>query len=53
MSLMTILRRSALAATLVLSPLVLAQAANPPGFACATAHPLATQACMDSLAAGG
>lgn len=25
----------------------------PPGYACATAHPLATQACLDTLAAGG
>ena len=33
---------------------VSARAADlPPGYACATAHPLATQACMDTLAAGG
>lgn len=25
----------------------------PPGYACATAHPIATQACMDVLASGG
>ncbi len=30
-----------------------AAAAQPPGYACATAHPLATQACMDILARGG
>ena len=26
---------------------------TPPGYACATAHPLATQACMEVMAAGG
>ena len=30
-----------------------AQAATPPGYACATAHPLATDACIEILAAGG
>ncbi|MFP5305022.1 MAG: gamma-glutamyltransferase [Gammaproteobacteria bacterium] len=30
-----------------------AAAAKPPGYACATAHPLATQACMGILADGG
>ncbi|TJY56794.1 gamma-glutamyltransferase [Sinimarinibacterium sp. CAU 1509] len=30
-----------------------AVAAQPPGYACATAHPLATQACMEILAGGG
>lgn len=53
MSLMTVLRRTAAPLVFVLCLAAPARAANPPGFACATAHPLATQACMDSLAAGG
>lgn len=49
---MTGLRRCA-AAALLLPALAFGAAETPPGYACATAHPLATQACMAVMADGG
>ena len=53
MTISAILRRSALLIVFLSAPAFAAPAAHPPGAAIASAHELATQAGLDTIAAGG
>ena len=53
MTISAILRRSALLIVVLSAPAFAAPAAHPPGAAIASAHELATQAGLDTIAAGG